>query len=158
MWTHPFWHPLASRFLYFWWTFLPSLVPIGPVVSERIQMWKFIDDDDGRTMMTFGPGELNIFWHLVKVKTLKIQRFCTFANTCLGKISLKLLKLLSDMWRNVCFVCDEQSHNSATSKVNIEKIERDQTSINPNTVSNFMKFGQGKFELSLEVWLGSGLP
>ena len=50
------------------------------------------------------------------------------------------------------FLWRTKSHNSATSKVNIEKIERDQTSINPNTVSNFMKFGQGKFELSLEVW------
>jgi hypothetical protein len=104
-------------------------------------------------MMTFGPGELNIFLHLVKVKTLKIQRFCTFVNTCLRKISLQ-------SYFCYCQTCEEmfvflwrtKSHNSATSKVNIEKIERDQTSINPNTVSNFMKFGQGKFELSLEVW------
>ena len=54
--------------------------------------------------------------------------------------------------------CDEQSHSSATSKVNIEKIERDQTSINPNTVSNFVKFSQGKLELSSNVWMDNVLP
>ena len=65
---------------------------------------------------------------------------------------LKATSVIVRHEKKCLFLWRTKSHNSATSKVNIEKIERDQTSINPNTVSNFMKFGQGKFELSLEVW------
>ena len=57
-----------------------------------------------------------------------------------------------------CFFCDEQSLITATTKVDIGKIDRDQTSINSKTVSNFMKFGQGKLELLSDVWTDNGLP
>ena len=46
-------------------TFIPSLVPIGPVVSEnKIKMLKFMNDDrqwtlsDDNTSQPFGSGEL----------------------------------------------------------------------------------------------------
>ena len=68
IWTHPFWHLWAFCFfcvllinkkthkfcIGIQWKFLPRLVPIGYVVSEKIKMWKFMDDDgdnDGHQVM-----------------------------------------------------------------------------------------------------------
>ena len=40
-------------------TFIPSLVPIGPVVSEKKSFEKVIDDNDGCQVMAIAPTWLN---------------------------------------------------------------------------------------------------